>query len=43
MSSVSNILSQGIVISLIHSYIKDKSEYSKMYYKLKNKKDRRVL
>ena len=33
MSSVSNLLSQGIVISLIHSYIKDKSEYSKMYYK----------
>lgn len=33
MSSVSNLLSQGIVISLIHSYIKDKSDYSKMYYK----------
>ena len=33
MSAVSNLLSQGIVISLLHSYIKDKSEYSKMYYK----------
>lgn len=33
MSAISNLLSQGIVISLLHSYIKDKSEYSKMYYK----------
>ena len=33
MSAISNLLSQGIVISLLHLYIKDKSEYSKMYYK----------
>ena len=33
MSAISNLLSQGIVISLLHSYINDKKEYSKMYYK----------
>jgi len=33
MSAISNLLSQGIVISLLHSYIDDKKEYSKMYYK----------
>lgn len=33
MSAISNLLSQGIVISLLHSYISDKKEYSKMYYK----------
>lgn len=32
-SAISNLLSQGIVISILHSYIKDKNEYSKMYYK----------
>ena len=32
-SAISNLLSQGIVISLLHSYIEDKKEYSKMYYK----------
>lgn len=33
MSSISNLLSQGIVISLLHSYITNKKNYSKMYYK----------
>ena len=33
MSAISNLLSQGIVISLLHSYVDDKKEYSKMYYK----------
>ena len=33
MSAVSNLLSQGIVISLLHSYIDNKKEYSKMFYK----------
>lgn len=33
MSAISNLLSQGIVISLLHSYISDNKEYSKMYYK----------
>ena len=33
ITAISNLLSQGIVISLLHSYIKDKNEYSKMYYK----------
>lgn len=33
MSAISNLLSQGIVISLLHSYIDDKKEYTKMYYK----------
>jgi len=33
MTSVSNLLSQGIVISILHSFISDKNEYSKMYYK----------
>ena len=33
VSAISNLLSQGIVISLLHSYISDKSEYSKVYYK----------
>ena len=33
MSAISNLLSQGIVISLLHSYIDDKKEYSKIYYK----------
>lgn len=33
LSAVSNLLSQGIVISLLHSCISDKKEYSKMYYK----------
>lgn len=33
MSAISNLLSQGIVVSLLHSYIKDKQEYSKIYYK----------
>lgn len=32
-SAISNLLSQGIVVSILHSYIKDKNEYSKMYYK----------
>ena len=32
-AAISNLLSQGIVISLLHSYIEDKKEYSKMYYK----------
>ena len=33
MSAISNLLSQGIITSLLHSYIKDKKEYSIMYYK----------
>ena len=33
MSAVSNLLSQGIVVSLLHSYISDKKDYSKMFYK----------
>ena len=33
VSAISNLLSQGIVISLLHSYISDKNEYSKVYYK----------
>ena len=33
MSAIANLLSQGIVVSLLHSYIDDKKEYSKMYYK----------
>ena len=33
MSAISNLLSQGIAISLLHSYIKNKKEYSKMFYK----------
>ena len=33
LSAVSSLLSQGIVISLLHSSISDKKEYSKMYYK----------
>ena len=33
MSAISNLLSQGIVISLLHTYINDKKEYSKMLYK----------
>ena len=33
MSAVSNLLSQGIVVSLLHSYIDNKKEYSKIYYK----------
>ena len=33
MTAISNLLSQGIVISLLHSYISDKREYSKIYYK----------
>lgn len=33
MSAISNLLSQGIVISLLHSYVDAKKEYSKMYYK----------
>ena len=33
MSAISNLLSQGIVISLLHSYMDDKKEYTKMYYK----------
>ena len=33
MTAISNLLSQGIAISLLHSYIENKSEYSKMYYK----------
>ena len=33
MSAISNLLSQGIVISLLHSYVDDKQKYSKMYYK----------
>ncbi len=33
VSAISNLLSQGIVISLLHYYISDKNEYSKVYYK----------
>ena len=33
MTYISNLLSQGIVISILHSFISDKKEYSKMYYK----------
>jgi len=33
MTYISNLLSQGIVISILHSFISDKDEYSKMYYK----------
>ena len=33
MTYISNLLSQGIVISILHSFISDKNEYSKMYYK----------
>ena len=33
MSAISNLLSQGIVISLLHSFVDAKKEYSKMYYK----------
>ena len=33
MSSISNLLSQGIVVSILHSFTSDKNEYSKMYYK----------
>ena len=33
MTAISNLLAQGIVISLLHSYISDKREYSKIYYK----------
>lgn len=33
ISAISNLLSQGIVVSLLHSYIKDKKKYSKIYYK----------
>ncbi len=32
LSTISNLLAQGIVISLLHNYIKDKDEYSKIYY-----------
>ena len=33
MTYISNLLAQGIVTSILHSFISDKSEYSKMYYK----------
>ena len=33
MSSISNLLAQGIVISLLHSYVDDKKDYSKIHYK----------
>ena len=33
MSSISGLLSQGIVVVLLHSYISNKKEYSKIYYK----------
>ena len=32
MSSISNLLSQGIAISLLHSYVSNEKSYSKMYY-----------
>lgn len=32
VSAVSNLLSQGIVVSMLHSYISDEKDYSKMYY-----------
>ena len=33
MIYISNLLAQGIVISILHSFISDKNEYPKMYYK----------
>lgn len=32
-TSISNLLSQGIVISLLHSFVNNKDEYSNVYYK----------
>lgn len=33
LTAISNLLSQGIVISLLHNYVNKKEDYSRIYYK----------